>query len=59
MKYALDFFGILSLLDEIPFSLPKSRETKDVGFFNGFHLGENGPHASSNGHVQDMPRDNE
>ena len=39
--------------------LPKSRETKDVGFFNGFHLGENGPHASSNGHVQDMPRDNE
>ena len=51
--------GILSLLDEIPFSLPKSRETKDVGFFNGFHLGENGPHASSHGHVQDTPRDNE
>ena len=51
--------GILSLLDEIPFSLPKSCETKDVGFFNGFHLGENGPHASSNGHVQDTPRDNE
>ena len=51
--------GILSLLDEIPFSLPKSRETKRCGFFNGFHLGENGPHASSNGQVQDTPRDNE
>ena len=51
MKYALDFFGILSLLDEIPFSLPKSRETKNVGFFNGFHLAENGPHGSSNGKV--------
>ena len=50
MKYAY-VFGILSLLDEIPFSLPKSRETKDVGFFNGFHLAENGPHGSSNGNV--------
>ena len=37
----------------------KIAETKDVGFFNGFHLGENGPHASSHGHVQDTPRDNE
>ena len=51
--------GILSLLDEIPFSVPKSRETKDVGVFNGFHLGENGPYASSKGHVQDTPRYNE
>ena len=34
--------GILSLLDEIPFSPPKSRR------------GENGPHASSNGHVQEI-----
>ena len=26
------------LLDEIPFPLPKSRETKDAVAFNGFHL---------------------
>ena len=26
------------LLDEIPFPLPKSRETKDAVVFNGFHL---------------------
>ena len=25
-------------MDEIPFPLPKSRETKDAVVFNGFHL---------------------
>ena len=35
------------LLDEIPFSLPKSRETKDAGFFNGFHLGDGFPSYTS------------
>ena len=35
------------LLDEIPFSLPKSRETKDAGFFNGFHLGDGFPSCTS------------
>ena len=35
------------LLDEIPFSLPKSRETKDAGVFNGFHLGVGIPSYTS------------
>ena len=35
------------LLDEIPFPLPKSRETKDAGVFNGIHLGDRIPSYTS------------